>query len=219
MNETSSVLYCVLSGTGNVTQITATFPEWSSYPRNGRKFLERQTNAVCNCLVFQKPAFLITKDPSWGVPANKTAPLHSLFCYNRVWLWGQRISKWGSLGELPAAPWKSGPFHLVPCPHPSPWPQPLQCGFCCCHLSETSPPGVKTGSSCLPRAVVSLESLHILSAITPSPPFVRATPWRSCLLCFWDLYSPSPQLLPHWRLLLSLLCWFFPLFDFVFPWF
>lgn len=64
MNKTSSVFYCLLSGTGNVSlkSLLLVLSEVLTWGVEESSWEVRQ-NAVCNCLVFQKQAFLIIKDP------------------------------------------------------------------------------------------------------------------------------------------------------------
>ena len=54
----------------------------------------------------------------------------------------------GSLGELPASSLKEWALPPGSGPILSPWPWPMQSGFCCCHLPETSLSGVKMIATC-----------------------------------------------------------------------
>lgn len=64
MNKNSSVFYCLLLGTGNVTlkSLLLVMTEVLTGGIEESSWKVRQ-NAVCNCLVFQRQGFLIIKDP------------------------------------------------------------------------------------------------------------------------------------------------------------
>lgn len=155
-------------------------------------------NVVCNGLVFQKQAFLIVKDPFWAGTADQTALLHILFGHSKV----RDSQSPGSLGGLPASNltgWALPPGSR--CSHSS---VPLVTAV---RFSPvTSLKVLSLGFNCMyPTCCLSAPCISTGHSGELSPP------WGFEVSILY-----LPQLLPHWWLLVSLLCSFLPFFASVF---